>query len=69
MDAVGYEQRVQDLDRRQDDVLERLEELDRQLLALIDVWAPRKESISPTAEPLDDLSGEDEMSPSLRRAA
>ncbi|HAN96579.1 MAG TPA: hypothetical protein DCQ98_03700 [Planctomycetaceae bacterium] len=69
MDAVGYEQRVQDLDRRQDDVLERLEELDRQLLALIDVWAPRKESTPPTAEPLDDLSGEDEMSPSLRRAA
>ncbi len=69
MDAVGYEQRVQDLDRRQDDVLERLEELDRRLLALIDVWAPRKENAAPSADPLADLPVEHELSPSIRRAA
>ena len=44
MDIVGYEQRVQDLDHRQDDVLERLEELDRRLVSLIEIWAPRRDT-------------------------
>ncbi|MCA9103997.1 MAG: hypothetical protein R3B96_18795 [Pirellulaceae bacterium] len=51
MESASYEQRIQELDHRQDEVLERLAELDRQIEVLIEMWSPKREERVSTSEP------------------
>ena len=51
VESASYEQRIQELDHRQDEVLERLAELDRQIEVLIEMWSPKREERVSTSEP------------------
>lgn len=73
METSSYEQRVHDLDLRQDEILERLAELDQQIQSLIEIWAPKREA-SPSHDaatvPLSGNGSEEIEEPAkLRRAA
>lgn len=51
LDPHSYGKRLAELDQRQDDVLERLDELEKRILALIDHWAPKREVSQLSHEP------------------
>jgi len=55
MNRAEHEQLIQQLDQRQDDVLERLDELDQQIARLIEFWTQKK---SPELEETDPTSTE-----------
>ena len=42
MNRAEHEQLIQQLDQRQDDVLERLDELDQQIARLIEYWTQKR---------------------------
>jgi hypothetical protein len=42
MNRAEHEQLIQQLDQRQDDVLERLDELDHQIARLIEYWTQKR---------------------------
>jgi chromosome segregation ATPase len=44
MNRAEHEQLIQQLDQRQDDVLERLDELDQQIARLIEFWTQKQRS-------------------------
>ena len=68
VESASYEQRIQELDLRQDEVLERLAELDAQVQSLIDLWAPKREE-RPTSQSDPSLAPDADTLPSPRRAA
>lgn len=55
MNRAEHEQLIQQLDQRQDDVLERLDELDQQIARLIEFWTHKK---SPELKETDPTSTE-----------
>lgn len=50
MDPSEHEQLVQQLDQRQDDVLERLDELDQQISRLISIWTQQRDATDETSD-------------------